>query len=343
MTHAVQAEAKNALAFLALQCLPPTPKNYALAYIALTEPKSEIGRAVNAITDGGVRIRQGEADEIIGLYAGEVARSSPDDKAAEAERASLRHQTIKLGEVATNAAAATGEFTRDLSAQAEGFGGSEARTVQIVTRMIERSRRAEEELNAAAKEVETLRQELESARDDAERDQLTGLGNRRAIERHLQKLADNGRRRVIGVCDIDNFKSVNDRFGHGVGDRVLKMVASSLASSCAPHFVGRWGGEEFLVVLDDFDQEMGVDVLDAARVDISMRKLKLRENDEPLGVISFSAGVASTAGDHAANVAAIHRADTILYRAKAEGRNRVLSADGESNPVAGRAVESRAA
>ena len=324
MSHAAQANAEKALAFLSRQCLEPSPQNYTLAYIAVTEPDSQIGRAVNAITDGGVRIRQGEADEIVGLYASEKAKSDTD-AASEAERAALRHQTIKLGEVASNAAAATGAFTRDLSAEAEGFEGNEARTVQIVTRMIERSRRAEDELNAAAKEVETLRQELEAARDDAERDQLTGLGNRRAIERHLQRLAEGGKRRAIGVCDIDNFKSVNDRFGHGVGDRVLKMVATSLASSCAPHFVGRWGGEEFLIVMDDEDQDSGVALLDKARTEIAIRKLKLRENDEPLGVISFSAGVAVTSGDHAANVAAIHRADAGLYRAKAEGRNRVLA------------------
>ena len=326
MTHgAAPAIAEQALAFLAAQWLPPTPQNYTLAYIALTEPKSEIGRAVNAITDGGVRIRQGEADEIVQLYAGmEPAKSSEDPN--KAERDALRHQTIMLGEVASNAAAATSDFTRDLSAEAEAFDGEEARTVQIVTRMIDRSRRAEDELNAAVKQVEALRQELESARDDAERDQLTSLGNRRAIERHLQKLAEKGQPRAIGICDIDNFKSVNDRFGHGVGDRVLKLVATSIAESCAPHFVGRWGGEEFVVIMDGFTHDDGVHLLDTARADLSVRKLKLRENDEPLGVISFSAGVAATDGDHAANIAAIHRADASLYRAKAAGRNLVMAA-----------------
>jgi diguanylate cyclase len=322
--RAARATAEEALAFLAQQWLPPTPQNYTLAYIALTEPNSEIGRAVNAITDGGVRIRQGEADEIVQLYTGMTAKSDVDPN--KAERDALRHQTIKLGEMASSAAAATSEFTRDLSAEAEGFDGEEARTVQIVTRMIERSRRAEDQLIAAVKQVDTLRQELEAARDDAERDQLTSLGNRRAIERHLQKLANEGRPRAIGICDIDNFKSVNDRFGHGVGDRVLKLVANSLVESCAPHFVGRWGGEEFLVIMEGLAHDDGVHLLDSARADLSVRKLKLRENDEPLGVISFSAGVAATDGDHAANIAAIHRADASLYRAKAAGRNLVMAA-----------------
>jgi diguanylate cyclase len=315
----------QALSFLARQRLEPTPQNYALAYTLVTEPDSPIAQAVKAVTNGGVHLLQEEADAIIASFRMDGAQSG-DAAACDAERAALRHQTLKLSEVATSAAAATVAFTRDLSDEAEGFADTGANTVQIVTRMIERSRRAEAELNAAAKEVETLRQELDDARGDAERDELTGLGNRRAIERHLEALANSGRSRVIGICDIDHFKSVNDRFGHGVGDRVLTMVANSLATSCAPHFVGRWGGEEFLVVMADEDQESGVALLDKARSDIATRKLKLRETKEPLGRISFSAGVAVASGDHATNIVAIEQADASLYRAKGDGRNRVLAA-----------------
>ena len=324
MPHAVQASAEDALAFLARQCLPPTPQNYTLAYIALTEPDAPIGRAVNAITDGGFRIKQDEADQIVGLYADGTSRSDDASEGNE-ERDALRHQTIKLGEAVSTAAAATGAFTRDLSAEAQVLDGDAARTVQIVARMIERSKRVEDEFIAAAREVEALRQELETARDDAERDQLTGLGNRRAIEGHLQRLADGGHPRIVGICDIDHFKSINDRFGHGVGDRVLKLVAHSLSAICAPHFIGRWGGEEFLLVMNGDDAEQGVELLDKARADLSIRDFKLRETDEPMGMITFSAGVAVAAGDHAASISAIHRADASMYRAKTEGRNRVTS------------------
>ena len=322
MPIADQTSGEDALTFLARQRLPPTPQNYTVAYLALAEPDSAVGRAVNAITEDGIRIKQEEADEIIRLYADATVSVEPNAN-AEVERTALRHQTIRLGEVASNAATATGAFTRELSTEAESFDGDAARTVQIVTRMIERSRRAEAELSAAAREVETLRQQLEAARDDAERDQLTGLGNRRSIERHLEQLADARHPRVIGLCDIDHFKSINDRYGHGVGDRVLKMVASSLAASCKPHFVGRWGGEEFLLIMDGTDEAAGIALLDAARADLSIREFKLRENDEPLGTITFSGGIAIATGDQATNVAAIHRADASLYRAKAGGRNQV--------------------
>lgn len=314
----------DALAFLVDQHLPPVPENYTLAYIALTDPESPIGQMVKAFTADGFRLRQNDADEIIRLHlSGAVrARARPDG----AQQDALRHQAIKLGEAASSAAAATGAFARELSAEAGSIGAEEARTVQIVARMIEQSRSTEIDLNATASEVAALRQELETARDDAQRDQLTGLGNRRAIERHLQRLANKGSTRLVGLCDIDLFKSVNDRYGHGVGDRVLKQVASSLANACAPHFVGRWGGEEFLVVMEGGDTAAGVALLDKARADLAKREFKLRENDEPMGQITFSGGVAIATGDHADSIAAIHRADAALYRAKAEGRNCIRSA-----------------
>ena len=313
----------DALAFLVDQHLSPTPENYTLAYMALADPASPIGQMVKAFTCDGFRLRQSDADEIIRLHlSGSVRASTRLDRT---QHDALRHQALKLGEAASSAAAATGAFARELSAEAGAIGGEETRTVEIVARMIERSKSTENDLNSTASEVAALRQELETARDDAQRDQLTGLGNRRAIDRHLQRLADKGSPRVVGLCDIDFFKNVNDRYGHGVGDRVLKQVASSLSNACAPHFVGRWGGEEFLVVMESDDSAAGVALLDQARGDLAKREFKLRENDEPMGQITFSGGVAFATGDHADSIAAIHRADAALYRAKAEGRNRICS------------------
>jgi diguanylate cyclase len=315
---------ERALAFLNRQCLAPTPQNYALAYIALADPQSPIGKAVNEITCDGVRIRQDEADEIICAQAGGFPGLAPAGGDGD-DRDALRHQTIKLSEVASSAAAATGAFARELSFEAQALDGAGSRTVQIVAQMIERSKSTEIDLNAAANEVAALRQELEAARDDAQRDQLTGLGNRRAIDRYLQRLAKEGNSYVVGICDADHFKTINDRHGHGVGDRVLKQIASSLANTCAPHFFGRWGGEEFLLIMEGADTTAAVALLDRARADLESRAFKLRETDEPVGKITFSAGVALATTGRADATCAIHRADAALYRAKAAGRNQVLA------------------
>ncbi len=319
---------QDALAFLARHGLPPTPQNYTLAYIALNEPASPIGRAVHALADDGFRIRQEEADEIIGIHDAEAAGTAPDpaEQVESPEHEALRHQTIKLGEMASSAAAASEAFARELSSEAQALEGDAARTVQVVARMIERSKSTESQFSAAAEEVAALREMLEAARDDARRDALTGLGNRRAIDLHLQQLADAGSPRIVGMCDIDNFKAINDRYGHGVGDRVLKLVAAALADACRPHFVGRWGGEEFLVVMEGDDIGTGLEILNRARIDLARRDFKLRETDERMDTITFSGGVALAEGDHADSISAIHRADAALYRSKASGRNQVLPA-----------------
>ena len=310
---------EETLAFLVAHHLPPTPPNYALAYYALDAPGSPIGLAVAALIEGGVRIKQDQIGQLLSLNTDREQAAGEDTN-----RAALRHQTLKLGEMAASTAALTGRFADELAA--ETIDGTTGQAVQIVARMVARSKLAETQLCAAATEIEELRQRLEAAQNDAEKDQLTGLGNRRAIERHLQLLANSGERRAVAVCDIDHFKRINDQYGHGVGDRVLKVVASSLANSCAPHFVGRWGGEEFLVVMAGLDERQCAEKLDEAREALARREFKLRENDEPMGTITFSAGVASTKDDYAAAVAAIHQADAALYRAKTDGRNRVVCA-----------------
>lgn len=314
---------EEALAFLATHLLAPTPQNYTLAYLALNEPNSQISRAVRAIADDGLRIRQQEADQIVALYAKDALAVAPD--ASEAGRQALQRQASKLSEMTASAAAASHDFARDLDVEAQELDSEAARTVQVIARMIERSKRAEDGFRFALEEIDTLRQELESAREEAERDPLTSLPNRRSIERHLQQLASSGVMRTIGMCDIDHFKSFNDRYGHAVGDRILKMIASALATGCAPHFVGRWGGEEFLVVIAGDEQAQCVEFLDNVRRDLAGRNFKQRETDEPLGQITFSAGVATAVGDHSQNLAAIHRADARMYDAKAAGRNRVLA------------------
>ncbi|QNE07740.1 GGDEF domain-containing protein [Croceicoccus marinus] len=318
----MRTTSEEALAFLERHRLPPTPQNYTLAYIAVDEPTSRIGLAVKAIAEDGVRMRQEEADEIVALYAGDSIRHSGSN--GDGERRRLEAQAERLGALTATAAAQSQEFVADLDSEAQQLDSQAARTVQIVARMIERSKQAEDNFRSALREIEALRQELATARGDAERDALTGLPNRRRVERQLEELASAGRKRTVGLCDIDSFKRVNDRFGHTVGDRVLKMVASSLATSCAPHLVGRWGGEEFIVVMDGGNAAACTALLDQARADLASRRFKLRETDEPLGVISFSAGVAEADGDASNTPGALHRADAAMYAAKQAGRNQVM-------------------
>ena len=325
MSAKLPEDAAKPLEFLARHRLAATPQNYTLAYVALSDPGSPIGRAVAEIIAGGYRIKQDEADHILEAHGTTTFFGAYERKNGELN-AHLRHQTIKIGELASSAADATGALARELSEEATTLSGGGADSTSIVARMIEHSLQAQARLTAAMDEVKTLREELEAARNDAQRDELTGLANRRAIDAHLAELAEKGEPRVIALCDIDHFKSVNDRYGHGVGDRVIKLVASTLEDACTAQFVGRWGGEEFIVIMPSSDIAAVIKRLNQARQTLADTKFKLRETDEPMGLISFSGGVALAVGGKQANVTALQQADKALYRAKDEGRNCILSA-----------------
>lgn len=315
----------DAMNFLKEQRLTPIPQNYVLAYFLKQGDDTALTRAVDEITDGGVRMSQAQADNIFSKYIGALGKHGSEEVGDRAHDLT-RHHAIRLAEIANHAAGSTGTFNRELAAGYEKLDNvADTPFGLIISQMIERSLRAEQELASAARQVESLRQELETARHDANIDALTGLANRRAIEAYLATLTQKAGSFLIAICDIDRFKSINDRYGHAVGDRVLKTVATSLSESCAPHKVGRWGGKEFVVLLEGLALEQGVDLLDEARRRLGQRHFKLRETDEPMGSITFSAGVALVTRDDRDHGAAQIRADEALYRAKNDGRDQVRS------------------
>jgi diguanylate cyclase len=127
----------------------------------------------------------------------------------------------------------------------------------------------------------------------------------------------------VALCDIDNFKAVNDRHGHDTGDRVLRFVGRLLRDALPPHvFVARYGGEEFVCLFEGADVAKAAELLDAARVRLSERVLRDQTSDAPIGTVTFTAGVAMVAEDPAA---ALRSADEALYSAKKAGKDRVAT------------------
>lgn len=159
----------------------------------------------------------------------------------------------------------------------------------------------------------------------AERDDLTGLLNRRAIVRKAVELLTRARESkgtlVIGLIDLDHFKTINDRFGHAVGDQFLQRFAAALRSSLLSREVfGRYGGEEFLVLFPDVSMEQARQSAEKLRT--HLRDQKLRVDDQDVSV-TLSLGLASyEAGDVLFDQVA-RRADIALYVAKTQGRDRI--------------------
>lgn len=175
---------------------------------------------------------------------------------------------------------------------------------------------------------------LSSARDDASRDALTGLANRRAANERLEleaaRFARSGAPLSVLMLDLDRFKAVNDRWGHAAGDEVLRALAGALRAELrACDLDARFGGEEFLVLLTDTQLDDAMRAAERIR-----RRIAALEIDagEALLRVTVSIGVAQLREGEAVD-AAIARADAALYRAKAEGRDRCVAGTAADAPV----------
>ncbi len=176
---------------------------------------------------------------------------------------------------------------------------------------------------AVAERTAKLQEANQQLEQIARRDALTGLHNRLAANEKLRaeflRMKRTGSIYAVLVMDIDHFKRVNDTYGHETGDQVLKRVANVLFMSArTTDVVARFGGEEFLVLLPDTSKEGAMYVAE------KMRKA-VADADQPLvGQVTMSIGIAMVGLTDSGEDDAVRLADQALYRAKREGRNRIV-------------------
>ncbi len=170
----------------------------------------------------------------------------------------------------------------------------------------------------------------EALRNQSIRDPLTGLYNRRYLEEMLERETRRAIRSEQGLgvlmLDLDHFKKFNDTYGHEAGDTVLRETAAFLLKSVrAEDIVCRFGGEEFLVILPQAN--LKVSQARAERIRSKLRELTVLHQGQPVGRITVSVGVSELPAHGTTPQELIEGADAALYRAKKEGRDRVVVAD----------------
>jgi len=172
-----------------------------------------------------------------------------------------------------------------------------------------------------------LRETLEQLRLVALRDGLTGVLNRRAIyevaENELERARRESARLSFLMIDIDNFKKINDRFGHAMGDQALRLVVDTIVSNLRPYdSVGRWGGEEFLVLLPNTNHEEATQIAERLRTSVARSRLEFIESNSV--ELRISLGVTCTSfGEDQYIDKLVSQADKALYKAKNLGKDRV--------------------
>lgn len=311
--------------------LEPTPENFDICHRYLTANDGELNSQVErALKAGGLT-----AVSVASIIAQRSVELSADD---------LRKMTTgaegQLDQILTIVKRSGSDVRSYGDALEENHTALEnpetaAKTVVeliVLTRsMIEKSREVEEKLRTSGEEITALRNNLAEARKRADTDPLTGLPNRGSLDRRLTAAIEKARATnkplTIGICDIDKFKLINDAHGHLVGDEVIKFVASSLQNKENDRvFVARFGGEEFVLLFEGMDTIAAAGELNEIRNKVSRLDLKINTTGAKLGKVTFSAGVAELEG-RGNGSAVLKAADTALYRAKTDGRNRVYIAD----------------
>lgn len=319
----------NVSAFLLEHAIEPLPDHYALAYRHRIAGEPGLGQDIAAlIRDGHATIeaiRENEGALSIALLATLVQQ-------AQQQLADVAALARRSGEEARAYGQALEENIAELAPTIASHPvlGS---LVGLTRMMIEKTAAAENQMRQSASQIETMRDNLDQAREQAETDALTGLFNRRAFERELgaacERAKMNGTPLALAFCDVDHFKNVNDTHGHDIGDRVLSFIAKVLLENVGKRgIVARHGGEEFVILFDGMTPEDAYEIVDIARYDLAKRNIIDRNAGQAIGTVTLSAGVAGLGLDM--NISTmLRRADRALYRAKRDGRNRVLLADND--------------
>jgi diguanylate cyclase len=204
----------------------------------------------------------------------------------------------------------------------------DTRSVQLdAVRMRDELRAARRQVEAAERKVRRLEGELDKVSGLVQEDQLTGVLNRRglddAFDREAARAQRTGSPLCVSLLDVDNFKQLNDHYGHQTGDGALQHLVRVIKRTMRPSDVlARYGGEEFMLLLPETQQDEAIEVMVRLQRNLT-KEFFMHDNERVL--ITFSAGVALRRGAEP-QAAVVERADQALYQAKRSGKNRVCAA-----------------
>lgn len=322
----------EALQLAARYFTPPEPRVYEIWYNYASGENETLNRHINKLVARKTQLAPPIVDEIYQKFFDQ------SDKQLNATRMSL---AVADNLTSTSATLETGvgeieSFGSKLQDTATALGQPDADVDALVDRLITDTNAQYEGIKALTSEVKSTLSELNDVREQLEElqtlanvDSLTQLNNRAyfdsRLELELEKASRFQGQLCVGLADIDNFKKLNDTYGHGFGDEVLKKFSEIIKIYTERGLIAsRYGGEEFAFILPEASLRAAHLGLDRLRNSLSSLKFVDRNSGSKLDAITVSAGVTSfEPGDTPSAIMA--RADKLLYSAKAGGKNQVIS------------------
>nr|WP_175581320.1 GGDEF domain-containing protein [Thalassospira sp. HF15] len=314
--------------------LRPTPELYHVWFVYFAEENPEILRVIDAVRASGEDLAE---EALLQLYyryifdrqAADFLQRGMDDFSELVENSDECLLTARSG--LQNYGALLGRSIDTLK-EHEQVSPVLSEVIEQTDEMQKTVENLHQRLDGYLGKVERLQRELEETRERSYTDGLTRVSNRMYFEEQLNKLVaehDSAKKPepfCVMIVDLDQFKAINDRFGHRIGDEMLVLIASMLKANIKGRdIVARYGGDEFAILLPQTPLVDAMTLADDMSKRIAEREIKAKQTGVSFGQMTISIGVAQyVAKEGGAKL--IDRADSALYRAKKEGRNRNYAA-----------------
>ncbi len=327
--------AATAIAEMAMREISPTPGNFCVWYNYLSGSVPELRRELDTLLLSGKTISSSNIQELFDKYFREPAAEERLQQTGDELQNTLADVIRQVAQAGLDA----NEFGKTLHKASGSLSTGRidpAAMKDLVGELInatkligQRNQTLEAQLSQSSQKISALQTRLDQARRDALTDALTGIGNRKSFDLAIQFRAQQAAEQRTDLCllimDIDHFKKFNDTYGHRVGDQVLKLVGARLKQTVTgSDSAARYGGEEFALLLPQTRLADAIDKADKFRTGLGAHSLKNRTTGQVYGAVTMSIGVARyRLGEQLESF--ITRADQALYRAKKDGRNRVIA------------------
>lgn len=313
--------------------IPPLPQHYEVWFSHLEKKNNSLSSEIEQKLKSGT---PPNPDFLQRVYDRHLTKSSDTEQLNEiAEK--ILEEAKSLAKITGAIGESTNEFQVDLDAASSNFDEDTAKPHDvnlIMTALASAARDAakrneelEEELNEASGKIASLQSSVKAISMDANTDFLTKLNNRRFFDQTFERLTEGAIETEEPLClvisDIDHFKKFNDKWGHKVGDQVLKLVSTVLRDNVkGQDLIARYGGEEFAIALPNTSLIDAESLVNNIRQAVSKKRLQNKLTGASLGNITMSFGIALY--DKNVSIEEIFtRSDIALYQAKEKGRDRV--------------------
>ena len=336
------AFAEKAVRSMSQHRVPPTPNNFHTWFKYSLGTSPELKRAIDILIGNKRKFDTTTNRDLFALY---VRTDSGDDTDVNNVSQQL-HSVMSSAKEYLNVAIADNRSQMmaigDMAERSE-VGVDPAPLVEDLlnelAKAVNRAAKLEARFAESTRELDAIRDSLSQSEERAKTDTLTDLPNRRALDEFFRKAQiaamEKGEPLSVLLIDIDHFKKINDTYGHGVGDQVLRLMASVLRERLREtDLPARYGGEELIAVLPGADLATCAAVAERIRRLIGECRITRRSTSELLPSITVSIGVGQFQfGESMADL--IDRCDRALYLAKRSGRDRVVTEEELGRELAG--------